>query len=353
MVYTCDAVAFETDSAGTIGLRYTWGPGADNVLAIQDESGNHYYASADRLGSVRSLARRDGTWLLTRRWSPYGNAINRDSSVTFTWGSRLRYGWTGREYDTETGLYFHRAWYYAPALRRFIQEDPVASSTSAYAYVNGSPLEATDPSGMIMSYEMRMTDSRMDELLAGDGPSGMVDGVSYDGNGGWLNGIVSAGGASEVREPSVADLLSHRTLNVVGVCAAMECPTGMTEHERYALVRDMELAWEGSNTRQKEVAGWLLSHADGDYYLGPLTEGEQDASTVQPAPSNAIAKFHTHPDVAPGIPGAHARYPDSTRHLGKRKFTSQGRNVGWKRIGGRQMVVGSLPRSLSRSRLPV
>jgi len=149
MVYTGDAVAFEADSAGSIGLRYTWGPGADNLLAIQDESGNHYYATNDRLGSVRSLAKRDGTWLLTRRWTPYGSTLSRDSSASFTWGSRLRYGWTGREYDTETGLYFHRARYYAPTLRRFIQEDPVESGTSPYAYVNGSPLEATDPSGMV------------------------------------------------------------------------------------------------------------------------------------------------------------------------------------------------------------
>jgi len=166
MVYTGDAVAFETDSAGTIGLRYTWGPGADNLLAIQDESGNHYYATTDRLGSVRSLAKRDGTWLLTRRWTPYGSALSRDSSASFTWGGRLRYGWTGREHDAETGLYFHRARYYAPALRRFIQEDPVESSTSAYAYVNGSPLEATDPSGMIMSYEMRMTDFDLSSKLS-------------------------------------------------------------------------------------------------------------------------------------------------------------------------------------------
>ncbi len=153
MVYTGSNVAFETDSAGTMGLRYTWGPGSDNLLAIQDESGNHYYATSDRLGSIRTLAKRDGTWLLTRRWDPYGNEMTRDSSASFTWGSRLRYGWTGREYDVELGMYYHRARYYSQSLRRFIQEDPVEGSTSPYAYVHGSPLEATDPSGMLDSYE--------------------------------------------------------------------------------------------------------------------------------------------------------------------------------------------------------
>ncbi len=58
-------------------------------------------------------------------------------------------------------MYYHRARYYSQSLRRFIQEDPVEGSTSPYAYVHGSPLEATDPSGMLDSYEMRMTDSEI------------------------------------------------------------------------------------------------------------------------------------------------------------------------------------------------
>jgi RHS repeat-associated protein len=189
MVYAGSQVSFETDSAGTIGLRYTWGPGTDNLLAIQDAAGNHYYATTDRLGSVRSLAKRDGTWLLTRRWDPYGTEMARDSSASFTWGNQLRYGWTGREYDAETGLYYLRARYYSPVQRRFLAEDPIASSTSPYAYVNGSPLEATDPSGMMTNYEMRMADPRWDALTEERGPSLMVAGVPYAGNSLWVGGF--------------------------------------------------------------------------------------------------------------------------------------------------------------------
>jgi RHS repeat-associated protein len=209
MVYTGSQVAFETDSAGTIGLRYTWGPGSDNLLAIEDASGNHYYATTDRLGSIRTLAKRDGTWLLTRRWDPYGNEISRDSSASFTWGKRLRYGWTGREYDVEIGMYYHRARYYSQSLRRFIQEDPVEGSTSPYAYVHGSPLEAADPSGMMDSYEMRMPDPRERELLAGH-VTGMIDGVSYDGNAGWLSGIVRSGGATYASTASAFSISWNR-----------------------------------------------------------------------------------------------------------------------------------------------
>ena len=66
----------------------------------------------------------------------------------------LRYRWTGREYDKETGFYYFRARYYDPGAKRFIQEDPIGYGGGAnlYAYVDGQPLEARDPSGMLMDY---------------------------------------------------------------------------------------------------------------------------------------------------------------------------------------------------------
>ena len=218
MVYSGSDVSFETDSAGTMGLRYTWGPGSDNLLAVQDESGNHYYATTDRLGSIRTLAKRDGTWLLTRRWDPYGNEMTRDSSTSFTWGSRLRYGWTGREYDVELGMYYHRARYYSQSLRRFIQEDPVEGSTSPYAYVHGSPLEATDPSGMMDSYEMIGPDPREAALTAARGPTAVIDGVEYSNNNGFVNGITRSGGARAVMLGSFGtSLLLTRTEQFSGL----------------------------------------------------------------------------------------------------------------------------------------
>ena len=109
--------------------------------------GQHYYAVRDKLGSVRGLVKRDGTWMFSERFRPYGLSLA-------TSGTRvpLRYRWTGREYDQETGWYFHRARYYDPSARRFVQEDPLGhgGSGNLYAYVAGRPLEATDPSGMMM-----------------------------------------------------------------------------------------------------------------------------------------------------------------------------------------------------------
>ncbi|MBK6423792.1 MAG: RHS repeat-associated core domain-containing protein [Gemmatimonadetes bacterium] len=96
---------------------------------------DHYYVATDKLGSVHQIIKRDGTWVRTYGYTPYGSvAANAGSGVT------LRYRWTGREWDAETGWYFHRARYYDPGQRRFVQEDPagVAGGENLYAYVGAA-----------------------------------------------------------------------------------------------------------------------------------------------------------------------------------------------------------------------
>ena len=60
---------------------------------------------------------------------------------------------TGREYDSETGLYFYRARYYDPAIGRFISEDPIGfegGDLNLYAYVRNNPVIYKDPHGTIL-----------------------------------------------------------------------------------------------------------------------------------------------------------------------------------------------------------
>jgi RHS repeat-associated protein len=62
-------------------------------------------------------------------------------------GNALQY--TGRENDG-TGLYYYRARYYDPGLKRFISSDPIGSAggINLYMYVSGDPLSRTDPFGL-------------------------------------------------------------------------------------------------------------------------------------------------------------------------------------------------------------
>ncbi|MGH9962251.1 MAG: RHS repeat-associated core domain-containing protein, partial [Pyrinomonadaceae bacterium] len=76
-------------------------------------------------------------------------------------GDAIRQRFTSYERDSETGLDFAQARYYANMQGRFASVDPLMASASAgnpqtwnrYAYVGNDPLNATDPSGMIGSRE--------------------------------------------------------------------------------------------------------------------------------------------------------------------------------------------------------
>lgn len=60
--------------------------------------------------------------------------------------------YTAREND-DTGLYYYRARYYDPQLKRFISEDPIGinGGLNVYAYVNGNPISLIDPMGLAYS----------------------------------------------------------------------------------------------------------------------------------------------------------------------------------------------------------
>ncbi|MGH7674428.1 MAG: hypothetical protein ACREMV_04070, partial [Gemmatimonadales bacterium] len=74
----------------------------DRLLAIHKYSdGTDYYVVQDALGSVRGLTQRNasGTWQASWRYKIYGAVLDSAGSAPVA----VRYRWTGREYDTETG----------------------------------------------------------------------------------------------------------------------------------------------------------------------------------------------------------------------------------------------------------
>lgn len=61
--------------------------------------------------------------------------------------------YTGRENDG-AGLYYYRARYYDPLLKRFLSEDPIgiAGSLNVYGYAGGNPVNLIDPTGNSTCY---------------------------------------------------------------------------------------------------------------------------------------------------------------------------------------------------------
>ena len=66
-------------------------------------------------------------------------------------GSLGQFGFTGREADTATALWYYRARLYDPKIGRFISEDPIGfqgDSVNFYSYALGNPVRWIDPSGL-------------------------------------------------------------------------------------------------------------------------------------------------------------------------------------------------------------
>ena len=107
-------------------------------------SGTTSYYQADGLGSLTSLSNTSGALANTYTYDSFGNLVASSGSLV----SSFRY--TGREFDTETSLYYYRARYYDAAGGRFLSEDPIrfkGGSTNFYNYALQDPVLLIDPSG--------------------------------------------------------------------------------------------------------------------------------------------------------------------------------------------------------------
>jgi RHS repeat-associated protein len=141
--YDGDNLIETTNAAGAEVASYTQGPKIDDHLAMFRGTTTSYYEQ-DGLGSVTSLTNSSGAVAQTYTYDSYGNQTASSGSLT----NFFRY--TGRELDTETGLYFYRARYYDASSGRFLAEDPIhfAAGSNFYAYVTNQPVEFPDPSGL-------------------------------------------------------------------------------------------------------------------------------------------------------------------------------------------------------------
>jgi RHS repeat-associated protein len=140
------------DGPGAQDSTYLMGPGTDSALARVDGLDGSGGASAlltDRLGSV--VARTaPGTSDLAAEYS-YGTYGAARSSLA---GDTNPIRYTGRESGPgmPRGLQFQRARWYEPGTGRFLSEDPAgfgASGPNLYSYVDGDPVDATDPTGAV------------------------------------------------------------------------------------------------------------------------------------------------------------------------------------------------------------
>jgi RHS repeat-associated protein len=138
--------ARQSDANDTLLRKYVFGPRIDEpicLIEVADSNAVSYY-HFDALGSVIALSDEDGNTAVLYEYSVYGQVASSDPNHP------NRFMFTGREFDSDTGLYYYRARYYNPEIGRFLQTDPIgyADGMNAYRYCANNATSSTDPWGL-------------------------------------------------------------------------------------------------------------------------------------------------------------------------------------------------------------
>ena len=134
----------EYDGAGSLLQAYVYGAGIDECLVMKNAGGAYYY-HYDGVDSVVALTDSGGNLTEEYEYDIFGNIIGSLSDVYNP------YYFTGRRYDSETGLYYYRSRYYNPERGRFLQADPLGyvAGINLYRYCRNNPVNFADPWGLI------------------------------------------------------------------------------------------------------------------------------------------------------------------------------------------------------------
>jgi RHS repeat-associated protein len=138
-MYDGQDVVLDSGSDGSL-TDYINGPHVDEKL-MQKSGAAPLYFLPDYLGSTGALTDASGNVVERSRYGPFGSGA----------GSQLtRYGFTGWETDSRTGLMYYRSRWYDPSQSRFLSEDPMGllAGPNLYSYVYDYPIGLTDPYGL-------------------------------------------------------------------------------------------------------------------------------------------------------------------------------------------------------------
>jgi len=159
----CDKSGSDDLDEEDFSHRYLWGPVVDQLFAdeqiVEDTDGEILWALADNLGSVRDVVDYSGELRIHRRYDGFGNVV--DETHYNTSGVEVNalqagyvdeaFGYTGRYFDSDTGLQNNLNRWYDASVGRWISEDPIgfaAGDANLYRYVGNSSTGFTDPSGL-------------------------------------------------------------------------------------------------------------------------------------------------------------------------------------------------------------
>ncbi|MEM9701811.1 MAG: RHS repeat-associated core domain-containing protein, partial [Planctomycetota bacterium] len=160
-------VVLTYDLSGNLVRRTLVGPGADQLFAVEDGSGDVDWALGDHQGSVRDWAERaSGTASVVDHlaYDSYGGVLSQSDPTR----GPPAYAYTGREWDADAELYYYRARWYDPVAGRFISEDPLGfggGDANVQRYGGNGPLNGIDPTGLSFLGDLKKKANRFYDKL--------------------------------------------------------------------------------------------------------------------------------------------------------------------------------------------
>lgn len=117
-------------------------------------NGMLYSSIADHLGTPVKQINSSGTVVEAVTYGPFGAILSQTGTLN------TKHGYTGHEYDVDTGLTYAEARYYNAAIGKFISQDPAfwdlsrlqiqltdPQSWNSYSYARNNPIKYNDPDG--------------------------------------------------------------------------------------------------------------------------------------------------------------------------------------------------------------
>jgi RHS repeat-associated protein len=322
----------ETDGSTTghpSRRRYHYGTEA---LAVTDGGTATQYITNDALGSLADLTTSGGTVGQARQYDAWGKYRN-DSAPA---ANQPKLGYTGHQYDPETGLVYARARYYDPDVGVFLSRDSLegdtgdAPSLHRYMYVRGNPVRYTDADGHEISTCTTPTGAPQCAAAAGEGASAAGTGSGAVATGAQTSATTAAGagesavatgvqtsaGTAEavtgtVESATPVPWWKSAAAAVVGVFihdSPPKSPDEMTPEERKAAQQQAHDNLVQSLQQTKDRAKVVLEGQDGDTKVVPVKEPGSPEPVAAPGADQDTGKVVTDPStgqpmVAPGKGG--------------------------------------------------
>jgi RHS repeat-associated protein len=169
----------EADSNNVISRYYIHGAG---LMAMVTSDNSLYCYHFDATGHTIALTNATKTIMNKYAYTPFGVIAGQTETIP----QPFKYAGQHGVMAESNGLYYMRARYYDPAVKRFISEDPLGfdgGDLNLYAYVGNNPVMGVDPSGLEWQYSQ--SSGQLNHVSGQTGVT--LVGTGYSGHGLGLN----------------------------------------------------------------------------------------------------------------------------------------------------------------------